>query len=187
MPKRKAPVPAGLSKDTAHVLDALNEQDDLAATLIGASWLDACVESLLRAFFIDCEVADRLLQPQGPLGTSAARTDAAYCLGLISPVVHKDLRTIAVIRNRFAHKHLVLDFNDTSVRDRCANLLLLDHLWGEVEGSFQEVLKEPRARFVVSVVLIGNKILAQGLGAERERRVELQDPAVAGKSLAFDA
>jgi DNA-binding MltR family transcriptional regulator len=87
--------------------------EDRALAVIGASYLDSILEQLLRAAFIDDEEeADRLLAPDRPIGANGARYQLAYCLGLISAEQRDDLKTIAKVRNLFAHNYSVASLED---------------------------------------------------------------------------
>ena len=83
---------------------------------------------MLAAFMIDDEdEVDRLLSSKSqnaPLGTMAARTKAAYCLGLISDVELADIDTIRTIRNTFAHQLFDCSFDNVEARKACEGLQL---------------------------------------------------------------
>ena len=80
--------------------------EDRVMAVVGAAYLDSIIEQLLRAAFMsDEEEADRLLAPDRPIGATGARYQLAYCLGLISRDQRDDLKTIAKVRNLFAHDY----------------------------------------------------------------------------------
>lgn len=129
------PTSPGTRKDFQKYLDLLgalkefhvlfNEQavvNDRAMAIIGASFLDAQLESSLTYFFApDEREVEELLKPDRPLGTFSSRTRIAYCLGLIGPTVRDDLRLVAKIRNRFAHR-LDAAYDQEPVRSWCVSL-----------------------------------------------------------------
>jgi DNA-binding MltR family transcriptional regulator len=169
MAKRKVLAPAVLSADTQKVFDVLNDGSDLACVLIGTSFLDECLRSLLRGRFVDATAAEDLLNPSnGALGTLAARREVAYCLGLISGKQMEDIRTVGKIRNAFAHSHLAMAFADRSVMDLAGKLESCDllkptGLLVEVESPTPEQKRvNARRRFVVTVVLLGQYLLVSG-------------------------
>lgn len=185
MSRKKVARTVDLSGDSQRVFDVLNEEQDLAVVLIGTSWLDACLESVLRAYFVESSISEKLLDPRsGALGTFGARMDAAYVLGLISPRTYTDLTRVAEIRNEFAHEHLLLTFADPRIAQACASLDFVDRFYRGVPGQLGEVTRQPRIRFVLTVVHLGERLLLQALGVER--RTQLKEPVVDGQGLAFD-
>lgn len=100
-----------------------HKQNDRTVAIVGAAYLDSMLDSLLRATFIDVpDETDRLLRPDAPLGSHGSRCQLAYCLGLITRDQCDDLKTIAKIRNAFAHDFKARDFNASPIRDFCALL-----------------------------------------------------------------
>jgi len=100
-----------------------HEQPDRVIAIVGAAYLDSTLESLLRGVLIDShDEVERLLRPDAPLGANGARCQLAYCLGLITRDQRDDLKTIAKIRNAFAHDFNVATFDVSPVRDYCSSL-----------------------------------------------------------------
>ena len=100
-----------------------HESPDRVIAVIGAAYLDAMLERLLRSVFIsDDEAAGRLLRPDAPLGSNGARFQLAYCLALITRDQRDDFRLIARIRNAFAHDFKAASFNTEPVRGYCSSL-----------------------------------------------------------------
>jgi DNA-binding MltR family transcriptional regulator len=127
--------------------------------------------------FIETRISEKILDPQrGAIGGFASRADLAYCLGLIGKNDYQDLIKVAEIRIFFAHKHLALDFGDTTVREGCEGLqawrvLLL----GEEEELPIEITQEQmrvraRNRFNMSVILLGSRIHVNALSKRQERK-----------------
>src|SRR5437899_3106263 len=84
------------------VYDVLNNESDLACVLIATSYLDNALATLLKRHLIESSVVNRVLEsPRGPLSSFASRSDLAYCLGLISKGLRKNLEIIGQIRNTF--------------------------------------------------------------------------------------
>ena len=93
------------------------DADGRVLAVLGAAYLDSVLEQLLRATFVDDEKeADRLLAPDRPIGANGARYQLAYCLGLISADQRNDLKTIAKIRNLFAHDFSVVSLENDPVK-----------------------------------------------------------------------
>src|SRR5713101_5028532 len=105
------------------VLTDFTRQRDRGAALIAAAWVDDSLEKYLRSVLgPDRKLVDRLLQPEGPLGTFSVRSHLAYALGLIEQTVFADLEIVRRVRNDFAHTRRDLRFSHSSIMDRCRQL-----------------------------------------------------------------
>lgn len=153
--KRSSIPPETLSADTKRLYDVLNEESDLAAILIGTSFIDACLLSVLEKKLLEGSTADRLLSHNGRLGSFMARAEMCYVLGLIPKSWYSDFTVMAEIRNAVAHHHLSLSFNNPEIADRCAQLST--HLQGEASQS------TGRTRFVLCVVVLANSLILKAL------------------------
>lgn len=92
-----------------------DEANDRAMVIVGVSFLDTQLQHILFSFLVDDEKeVSELLHFERPLGTYSNRARIAYCLGLIGPVIHHDLRLIGKIRNRFAH-NLHASFSNSEI------------------------------------------------------------------------
>ncbi len=85
--------------------------------------IDRNAHTLLSGILVDFMIenrneVDKLLQPDGPLGTYGSRVTACYCLGLIGKIVTIDLRIVGKIRNCFAHD-IRTDFTDPKISQWC--------------------------------------------------------------------
>lgn len=155
-----------LSGDTQKVYDILNQESDLACVLIGTSYLAELLASIIETSFIETSVSKKLFDPQrGAVGGFATRADLAYCLGLINKDFYKDLMKVAEIRNVFAHKHLALDFGDSTIRKYCQEL----QAWRKLGFKLSQEQMQPPARFQfnISVILIGSGIHVDALSLGR--------------------
>jgi len=169
MSRKKIYAIEDLSEDTKKLYDVLNEADDLPVILIGTSFLDETLRSMLQKYFVKCNTAKNLLSPNGVLGTFNNRCDLTYCLALISKRMYKDLRTIQDIRNLFAHSHFEKSFGDNDVIALADKLTYCDILKGT--GMFKEVEKptpeqyheNSLVRFKLTIVLLSQKFLLTGL------------------------
>lgn len=163
-----------LSGDTKKVFDVLNDESDLACVLIGTSYLSELLANIIEVSFIETSISGKLLDPQGgAIGQFAIRADLGYCLGLINKNVYQDLGMVAAIRNRFAHKHIALDFSDSIVRNNCEKLKawrILQH--GEEESaelSQKQMRVRARNQFNFSVILIGQRMHLNVLSETKQR------------------
>lgn len=110
-----------LMLDFAHLFDYA-EPSDRAIAIVGPAFLDMLLSDILREFMIDDpKEVEKLLQPEGPLGTYGSRVRACYCLGLIGPIVTADLQLVGKIRNQFAHD-LQASFSDQKISNWCRAL-----------------------------------------------------------------
>ncbi len=116
MPSKKSPRSVSLELGAGIVASVDSEfhaASDRAFAVLGAAYMDELLEELLRATFIeDAEATERLLGMTGPIGSNGARYNLAYSLALISKEERDDLKTIARIRNRFAHEYSAVGFDD---------------------------------------------------------------------------
>lgn len=107
--------------DFAYLFDYA-EPNDRAIAIVGAAFLDMLLSDILREFLVDDpKEVEKLLQPEGPLGTFGSRVSACYCLGLIAPMIASDLRLVGKIGNRFAHE-LQTTFSDQRIGQWCKSL-----------------------------------------------------------------
>jgi len=72
--------------DSEEFFTAINGQPELAIALIGSSWLDQILGTLLHSHFIKSSMADRFLNPErGTIGTFASRITLTYLLARLCP------------------------------------------------------------------------------------------------------
>jgi DNA-binding MltR family transcriptional regulator len=100
-----------------------HDSPDRVIAVIGAAYLDSMLDRLLTAAFIQCtEDVERMLRPDGPLGSNGSRYQLCYCLGLITREQRDDLKIVAKIRNAFAHNFRPATFETDPIRGYCASL-----------------------------------------------------------------
>lgn len=168
-----------LSKESQALLDAVNEEPDLPCVLISTSYLDQCLASLLEQHFIKGKTAIRLLDPRGgPIGNFSVRADLCYCLELIPKDLYQNLKTVAEIRNRFAHSHLSISFGNSEVTRICEKLSFpkvaqAKRIEGDtgatynVKDPFEQRYKEPRAKFTINAVLMASRLILIGMSLKK--------------------
>ena len=175
---RKIPEIEQLSEETQALFKAVNEEPDLPCVLISTSYLDQCLASILKRHFIKGNTANRLLDPRGgPIGSFFIRADICYCLNLIPKGLYENLRTVAEIRNRFAHSYLSVSFKDSEVIKLCDKLSFPEvALSKRIEGNTGEIqdienpfdhFKEPRSKFTLNAVLMAERLIIIGLGMKK--------------------
>jgi DNA-binding MltR family transcriptional regulator len=164
-----------LSRETQELFNVLNNGPDLSVILVGTSFLDTSLSSILERKFIQGSVSKNLLESgKGALGTFAARAAVSYVLRLIEKPLYNDLLKITQIRNEIAHYHLALGFDAENVKKLCGELSYVRSL---KQGSMDQPLGladymvGARNQFVFSVVMISQRLLLIGLGIKGDRKV----------------
>jgi hypothetical protein len=157
----------GKLPDVVGWLKEFNAESERASAVLGAAYVDARLEALLRALMVDCsDLQESLLGINQPLSAFGARIKLAFALGLLTPWEFHDLQAIQDIRNAFAHQLHGRSFANPDIAARCADLkmpkFLIDYL-AEDEAP-------PRNLFQLSVISI-----AVGL-REREKAIERLKP-----------
>lgn len=92
-------------------------------------------------------VAEDMFRPGGPVGDFSNKIDMAYLMGCISKEAWKELETIRRIRNDFAHKMKIFDFDITSIADRCANL----KLWEEIKVKLRAADDKKSGKLILTI------------------------------------
>jgi DNA-binding MltR family transcriptional regulator len=169
-----------LSEETTHLCDILNNESDLACVLIATSYLDYALATLLKRHLIESSVVNRVLEPpRGSLSSFATRSDLAYCLGLISKGLRKNLETISQIRNKFAHSHLSVDLQAAEIRQLVDSLIpaTIHHTITIEEGGARHsgpapmsLPDPPREKFNAIVISMVNRLLLTGLAQKHRQR-----------------
>lgn len=112
-----------LSQDGNALFELLNRQEELPGVLVAASFISEQLATLLATRMIEgSSNVGKMLGANGELGDISVRAKLAYCLGLISKREFEDIGLVAKVRNRFAHSHLQLTFEDHEVQEHCSNL-----------------------------------------------------------------
>ncbi|WP_136413895.1 MltR family transcriptional regulator [Herbaspirillum sp. ST 5-3] len=167
---RRPPIPPEeLSTDSTHLYEVLNSGPDTSAIVVGVSYIDACLASLLSKRLLKSSVSEKLLDSRsGAIGSFAARTDLAYTLGLIPKAMYKDLLVLAELRNETAHHHFELSFASEQIKGHCGKLDYAQSLTtlGGAQIIDSAWLERPRDRFTITAVMILNRILLIALGTE---------------------
>ena len=165
MAKRPIVPTQSLSADTQKFFDVLNDQSDLAVMLVGASYLDAALASLLQRFLLPGSTTTklldptgrslerfqhsrrRLLQPRPHLKTSFPRPDA-HCgnpQSLRSPP-------------------LVARLHEPDITKLCDELAYFDHVAGKQPEPW--MIGSSRNRFTLAAVTISSRLLITALGTQ---------------------
>ncbi len=170
MPKRQIAVLEDLSAEGRHIYNEMSSASDMTTVVLGASFLDASIGAMLHRSLRKGQTAEKLISDRGPIGSFSARADLAYCIGLISKPMYQDLILVAEMRNEFAHEHQLRTFSTPSVVQRCTKLCYVESMpvVGEAKAAaFSAHIQTPRARFVMTVVILSQRILVLGQSIKR--------------------
>jgi DNA-binding MltR family transcriptional regulator len=170
MTKKHIPQIEQLSTETKELFNVLNDSDDLSVILVASSFLDLSLASILKRRLLDNSATDRLLDSRnGALGSFSARADACYALGLVAKPIYKDLLKIAEIRNMIAHHHLALSFQAKDITKLCKELGYVASIKNDSNGKvLLSLMNTSRSQFVVTTVMISQRLLFIGLGIEND-------------------
>lgn len=144
----------------------LRGDSERAAVIFGAAVLDELLRQVLEAFMIadDNEISE-LIGDSRPLGTFAARTRAAYCLGLIDDEEKHDLEIIRRIRNPFAHLIRTPSFEkEGELRDRALSLQIGKRFLNNQQRT------SPRSCFEATTAALAYSLSVRPHQVKRERR-----------------
>lgn len=161
------------SKALREFYEELQNESQRGGVLVGAAFLDELLRQLLASFMIDdASAVNNLLDnpPNSPLGGLSARTQATYCLGLISKEAYDDLNIIRGIRNEFAHSLQGTSFDHPWIVKQCEALKIPNKSGISTEISASD-------KFLMTVVLLASQIKLHILGISRrnERRQKRPD------------
>ncbi|HUF38993.1 MAG TPA: hypothetical protein VMN57_10750 [Anaerolineales bacterium] len=153
------------SHGASYVKD-IHGKSDRAVAIVGAAVLNAHLEQLLTAFFVDdpAELA-ALTGNDRPLGNFGNRIRTAYLAGLISKEEHEDLWAINRIDEAFTRDMGETSFTDTPISIWCLDMRLPNRILLSGE------MRTPRRMFVFTTALMMRQLAQRIEMAERERRV----------------
>lgn len=170
------PVKAFLgSENWPSYLSEYEQSDDRSCALIIASYLDQCLEILLRQSFVDARLADDLLVDNGPLGTFAAKIKLARSLNLISGRLYHDIQLVRKLRNHFAHNFESAQFNQDPALSWCRSMEIPKKLkYANGQTIFEAAQKNPRTLFVVVGGIMATTMESTGQRRSDELRQALE-------------
>jgi len=145
--------------------------DDRSCALLGAAYLDHCLELLLLRALVKCEATDNLLGETNPLGTFSAKIKMAFSLNLIPLVIFQDLEVIRKIRNAFAHQLNGLFFSCDPIESLARRLKFPEDYLGDGQWTVESALNDdPRQMFIFSCSVISS--LFESYYLERAENVQ---------------
>jgi len=133
--------------------DVLGGESDRGCALIGMAFLDDQLAKLLGGYLtVDRRGYTELLGSEsrpGSLGTLGVRIAAAHAIGLIDRDIRDEIRSLSVIRNRFAHD-IYISFEDAKVSARCSKLAFgRNEVSANEEAPSSRRLFESSTRYIV--------------------------------------
>lgn len=151
-----------LFKDREKLIKVLNEESPIGCILTSGSFLEKCMILLLRDKFIKgSKTVDDVLNYNGMLGEYSSKAKLCYCLSLIDKEQYSDVIKIAEIRNLIAHSHILIDFSEPKIVEKCNELKSCDKsLPKEFFNSINDVAKIARIRFTDTVINVINDLMA---------------------------
>src|SRR6266540_2562917 len=99
----------------ANIFEEISSETDRVAVIVVVAYLEELLREIVRAFLVNDEpTRERMLNPieQGAISSFAALVDIAFLVGVISKDVSRVLKSMAVIRNHFAHDPKISTFED---------------------------------------------------------------------------
>lgn len=140
-------------------LQEFQKESDRASAILGVCYLDKCVDTLLKYYFIsDSKYISKNIIGSTPgvvLDSFSKKVKVAYAVGLLRQEEFDDLESIRKIRNDFAHGLHGLSFESQTIRDKCQNLKIAQSAIGGplIEAKYTD---SPRFRYILSVAIIGH-------------------------------
>jgi hypothetical protein len=96
-----------------------------ATAVVGGAFVEEHLTHVLKSRMVkDAKVAHEMFAPGRACGDFGAKVNLGYLIRLYSKRAHKELTTIRLIRNHFAHQIKLNSFDRDDIRDLCQNLTL---------------------------------------------------------------
>jgi len=135
-------------RNEAAFLDEIKGLPDRAVGLLVPIVIDERLTAAIKARWVDVQTKggtlfSELFRDGGELGNFATRVRIGAVIGLYGGETYKDLVAINKIRNAFAHRLEVRDFNCQPVSDLARNLLLPASFPAAIGESFTTVIYGP--------------------------------------------
>jgi len=157
-------------KVTPEAIKEFNGQSPRTTAIVGAAIVEDCLARLIADRLpVDGDTKKGLFKDGAPLGNLDAKTKVAYVLGIVSKAAFQNLTKIVEIRNKFAHRLEIADFNHPDVKPLCEELKLIEkHIFpsGTPDSStpqgigvkiyiekLDEYVATPRGRYFLSIML----------------------------------
>ena len=158
-----------LLNERSSVIQILNEETDIGCVLISLNYLELCVRHLIMDEFINNPSrVEIIFDSFGSLSTYKNKVKLAKDLELLQKDDLEDLSKLGEIRNKFAHSHKALSFNDQIIVEKCNSLKnckksLPSFYFKEKDLTDEKIYEYTKSKFVHTFINIANDILADGL------------------------
>jgi DNA-binding MltR family transcriptional regulator len=124
------------------IMENFGSGDSQVAILVAAKLEESLEEALLTKMQpINHEIRKRLFEGYGPLSGFAAKIDLAYALKIFSKKVYDTLRTIKKVRDIFAHRSELCNFETPEIAT-LLNTLHLDNNFTSMKARYGMKLVE---------------------------------------------
>lgn len=171
--KKKYYTVSELSSNIQSAYDTMFKSSDTICVLLGANFIDRCLANALVIYlpikdkeFIKNELLDF---NNGVLSTLSARNKIAFALNIIDKQFYEDILLIGKIRNKFAHNHLEITFDDNEVKMFCNKLKLWEKRYSSYQIKSYKALPQSedqvicKTKFIDSSTEIINNFISLGL------------------------
>lgn len=161
MKKRKCNI-IWMFGDDSHlpIVKEINKASDRATAVLAVAFIEERLTTLIKARLAgDEKVKEGLFAPTGGCGSFAIKVDLGHLLGLYDGVTRKDLKTLAHIRNVFAHQTQAMKFTSAVPTEMCSKLQLARRIPAMVvDTEINTGFKKPRDQFLFTVTCILNTV-----------------------------
>ncbi len=148
------------SKPQQDLASDWKKEGDRALVLLVAAELDHCLKLAIEGMLLPPgEREDRLLDPEGPLGTFGSRIELSHRLGLIDPDYVRALNLVRELRHSFAQEPMAARLDSGTHRDNVRQLVLLLKNKFPEDSSFQRLWTHPSPRSDFEYIAL--KLIAQ--------------------------
>jgi len=107
-----------------------SESSHRAVAIVGGAFVENHLTTLLQTRLRrDEKLIPEMFRSAGPLGPFGTKINFGYLMGLYSQEAQRELATIKDIRNAFAHRLTLGDFDSSPAKEWCSNL----KLWEQVK------------------------------------------------------
>jgi hypothetical protein len=95
---------------------SLSLESDRGCALMSAAFLEVELENELKHLLVkNSKIIDKIFEFNGPLGNFSSKISMAFALGLINRNTLNELDLIRKIRNKFAHEHQPISFDNETL------------------------------------------------------------------------
>ena len=107
------------------LLKEMTQKSMRSNMIVCAAVADNLLEQILLNHFVHHEVSEDILEDARFLQSFSSKIKMAFCLGLISEHLYKDLDILKKIRNKCAHSLVVSEDHGQSIKDLVKNYYFL--------------------------------------------------------------